>query len=218
MRLEWTQKTLALNIKNWRAEMGLSQSQLALATGVSYRLIQELEAGKGNPTVETLFKLAAVFKVTMNQLLELRFIKLSESQEDFLQIFKKNFKAATVSAFLRNLEGVILWGNKNAERYLRNTSLSHGPVDLSDEFFSDLKTMLSLQYSSERLGNSFPYMIYMDQPRSKERIYYKCYPTLILPFRGRQPIFSSVYITEISQDCVGNYFTYCQHLFHCIFD
>lgn len=46
-------------IKERRALLGLTQQDLADYTGLSLRIIKTIEAGKGNPSVVTLSKIAA---------------------------------------------------------------------------------------------------------------------------------------------------------------
>lgn len=47
-------------IKERRALLGLTQQDLADYTGLSLRIIKSIEAGKGNPSVATLSKIAEV--------------------------------------------------------------------------------------------------------------------------------------------------------------
>ena len=47
-------------LKKRRIRLQVTQETLALLTGVSLRTIKQLEAGKGNPTLETIQKLAHV--------------------------------------------------------------------------------------------------------------------------------------------------------------
>lgn len=47
-------------IKERRALLGLTQQDLADYTGLSLRIIKSIEAGKGNPSVATLLKIAEV--------------------------------------------------------------------------------------------------------------------------------------------------------------
>jgi transcriptional regulator with XRE-family HTH domain len=62
-------KTIAANVRGLRAARGLSAAALARASGVSRATLAELEAGRGNPTVETLYGLASVLGVTLADLL-----------------------------------------------------------------------------------------------------------------------------------------------------
>ncbi|MEY2760496.1 MAG: hypothetical protein RLZZ96_396 [Bacteroidota bacterium] len=56
MHLNYIVETL----KKRRIRLQVTQETLALLTGVSLRTIKQLEAGKGNPTLETIQKLAQV--------------------------------------------------------------------------------------------------------------------------------------------------------------
>lgn len=47
-------------IKQRRAELDVTQELLAELSGVGLRTLKGLEAGKGNPTLETLLKIAEV--------------------------------------------------------------------------------------------------------------------------------------------------------------
>src|SRR5215216_1504705 len=62
-------KTIAANVRRLRLDRGLSGAALARASGVARATLAELEAGRGNPTVETLYGLASVLGVTLADLL-----------------------------------------------------------------------------------------------------------------------------------------------------
>ena len=62
-------KTIAANVRRLRTGRGLSAAALARASGVARATLAELEAGRGNPTVETLYGLASVLGVTLADLL-----------------------------------------------------------------------------------------------------------------------------------------------------
>lgn len=47
-------------IKERRSLLGLTQQDLADYTGLSLRIIKSIEAGKGNPSVSTLSKIAEI--------------------------------------------------------------------------------------------------------------------------------------------------------------
>ena len=53
-------------LKKKRKFLGLTQVQFAELSGVSLRVIKALESGKGNPTFETLTKLAEVLDMELN--------------------------------------------------------------------------------------------------------------------------------------------------------
>ena len=54
------QKSIIDTLKMRRNRLQVNQESLALLTGVSLRTIKQLESGKGNPTLETIQKLADV--------------------------------------------------------------------------------------------------------------------------------------------------------------
>jgi transcriptional regulator with XRE-family HTH domain len=61
--------TVAANLRRLRAEHGRSLSELARASGVAKATLSALEAGKGNPTIETLSSLATALEVPLGDLL-----------------------------------------------------------------------------------------------------------------------------------------------------
>lgn len=48
------------NIKERRAILGLTQQDLSDYTGLSLRFIKSVEAGKGNPSIQSLEKIATI--------------------------------------------------------------------------------------------------------------------------------------------------------------
>lgn len=54
------QSNLIKALKSRREELGVTQDYLAELAGVGLRTLKEIESGKGNPTFETLNKLAEV--------------------------------------------------------------------------------------------------------------------------------------------------------------
>ena len=57
------------NLQQLRKEQGLSLDQLALKTGVSKAVLSQLENGKANPTINTIWKIATALHVTYSALL-----------------------------------------------------------------------------------------------------------------------------------------------------
>jgi transcriptional regulator with XRE-family HTH domain len=55
-------------VRELRLAERLTQEDLAEASGLSYKFIGEIERGKGNPTVETLHRLALGLGVEIDQL------------------------------------------------------------------------------------------------------------------------------------------------------
>lgn len=59
---------LGAALKECRARQRLTQEQLAERSGLSYKFIGEIERGRGNPTVETLGRLADALGVSVGAL------------------------------------------------------------------------------------------------------------------------------------------------------
>ena len=67
--MQETVKTIAGNVRRLRTARGFSAAGLARESGVARATLAELEAGRGNPTVETLYGLAKVLGITFADLL-----------------------------------------------------------------------------------------------------------------------------------------------------
>ncbi|MBR2468076.1 MAG: helix-turn-helix transcriptional regulator [Clostridia bacterium] len=59
----------AYNLKLLRQEEKLNQKQLATLVGVSQQCISEWENGKIEPTMSMLWKLADIFKISVDELI-----------------------------------------------------------------------------------------------------------------------------------------------------
>ena len=64
------QSKLIQTLKDRREQLGVTQEQLAELADVALRTVKELDSGKGNPTVNTLIKLADVLGMELK--LEIR--------------------------------------------------------------------------------------------------------------------------------------------------
>jgi transcriptional regulator with XRE-family HTH domain len=67
--MQETVNTIAANVRRLRTAAGMSAAGLARESGVARATLAELEAGRANPTVETLYGLAKVLGVTFADLL-----------------------------------------------------------------------------------------------------------------------------------------------------
>jgi transcriptional regulator with XRE-family HTH domain len=63
---------LAANLKAARAREGVSLSEMARRSGISKATLSQLEAGTGNPTIETVFSLSRALEAPISELLEPR--------------------------------------------------------------------------------------------------------------------------------------------------
>ena len=63
-------RIISTNIRKYRKERGFTQEQLALYTELSYDFIRRIETsgGKSGFSVETLYKIATVLEVSMDEL------------------------------------------------------------------------------------------------------------------------------------------------------
>ncbi len=63
-------RSVGQNIKAARAKSGLKQIQVQDSSGITYRHYQSIEAGRVNVTLETLYRLAFLFKVKIEDLVK----------------------------------------------------------------------------------------------------------------------------------------------------
>jgi transcriptional regulator with XRE-family HTH domain len=70
MQLKLHLRQLGKNIKTARKNCGLKQVEVYEGCGLTYRHYQNIEAGKVNVTVETLYRLAKLFKVSIQDFFE----------------------------------------------------------------------------------------------------------------------------------------------------
>ena len=63
------QETFANNLRNFRKSEGLTQVQCAQKAQIDYRHYQELESGRVNPTIVTVWAIAEALDLTPNDLL-----------------------------------------------------------------------------------------------------------------------------------------------------
>jgi transcriptional regulator with XRE-family HTH domain len=61
-------KLVGRNAARLRAEAGLTQEQLAERSGLTQQYISDLERGKSNPTIVTLYELATALGVSQVEL------------------------------------------------------------------------------------------------------------------------------------------------------
>src|SRR5918997_2729986 len=63
-------RSVADNIRNLRLQAGLTLAELATAAGLGKSTLAQLESGKGNPSVETLWAIAAALKVPFARIVD----------------------------------------------------------------------------------------------------------------------------------------------------
>ena len=63
-------RTVAANIRRRRTTAGMTLAELAAAAGVGKSTLAQLESGRGNPSVETLWAIAAALQIPFSRLVE----------------------------------------------------------------------------------------------------------------------------------------------------
>nr|WP_238353095.1 XRE family transcriptional regulator [Kribbella solani] len=91
------------NLRRLRSERNLSVSQLARRSGIAKATLSNLEAGEGNPTVQTLNNLAEALGVLLGDLLEVRtpsLVRAADAQviDDPTSFGRRLFRAAGAAA------------------------------------------------------------------------------------------------------------------------
>ncbi len=208
--------TLAHNLRHFRKERDISQSKLAEIAGISFRLVQQIESGKGNPTLDTIGALARSFRITATRLLHLNFIRLPGSEIDFINCYKQEFKTAEMAVELRNLDGAALWANSRTHDIHGTIDFNSGPVDLLSSYSKEARGILKTQLNAERRGHVCAYTIFHCSSNNGDQLYLRCHPTLVLTKTGNTPLFTSVYLSEIDRESEEDYYNYVGHLFNCI--
>jgi DNA-binding XRE family transcriptional regulator len=63
------QKHLAVSLRKLRKNQALTQVQFSETVGIDYRHYQEMEAGRVDPKISTIYKISRTFKVAVTELL-----------------------------------------------------------------------------------------------------------------------------------------------------
>lgn len=192
--------------------------ELAKNADVSHRLVQQIESGDANPTLDSLHHIAVAFKVTIEELTSLSHIRIIRGDKDFLKRYSQVFKSQEIGVGIRTLNGIAVWANKKVEKIHGSPLLPKGDYNLLDSYSLDARGVLKNQISAERSGYAHPYTIAHVNPTTKETLFLRCYPTLIMPNKGNVPLYTSVYITEMHEDCAINYYHYCTTLLGVIYE
>jgi DNA-binding XRE family transcriptional regulator len=210
MKIEWQKQILANNLKMFRNNFKYTQRALAKKTGISLRLIQDLEAGTGNPTIETIFLFAKFFGVEVPSLLMLNYLMIDCDPTIFLQSFKKEMESVSSGVVLRTPSGVFVWGNKNAF-LLNGRSFSNSyPADVDSRIPPDFQESFRGQLQAEQSGFTPSYFITLNRKSDQRQITLRCRPTLVIFSGDKVPFYTSVYVTDDQKD--PYYLHYCKML------
>jgi transcriptional regulator with XRE-family HTH domain len=216
MTTDGSLRVLSYNLNFCRSELGMTQNELARKARITVRSYQNIEAGKGNPTLRTVGALAEALQLTSSRLLSLDRYRLTrESVDECLTKFAHLFEDLKIGASIRTFDGVLLYRNKKFKDQFNLAEDKNGHVDLLSVLPSGAKEILRNQLSSERRGFNAPYVNFGNDAQTGERLYFRFYPCLILPPKGRDPLFSAMYMTEISQDSHSHYYQFCKTLLKC---
>lgn len=105
--------SIAYNINYFRTKNNFTQEQVAKSAGISVRTYHSIEAGEGNPTLDTLSRIAGMFKTSVVALLRLCYININQTNiEEFFNSLKIKFEDYNGLVMYRTIEGEVIWGNK----------------------------------------------------------------------------------------------------------
>src|SRR5579862_1792529 len=142
-------RTLSYNLRFMRKRSGRTQEEMASQCGVSYRLYQKIEACKANPTLLSLDRIARAMKVTVGELVRLKYVQAEGTSEEFIRDFADRFKDSRLGVGIRTHEGIALWANRRASE-LHGRSYEKGPVDLLEILPEGARDTLRFQLDCER--------------------------------------------------------------------
>ncbi len=178
-------------------------------------MYQQLESGSGNPTLETLTKIATALRITVDRILRLDHLPLKDDESTFCSRFKECFDAVRFGVGMRTTRGNILYANQFLSQVnaIEQMDLANGSgtVNLFQVLTGAAKETMRNQLNSETRGFVAPYLIYLDMPNG-ERSFLRCYPTVLYPAKGEHGNLVTIYATSPERDCQEHYFDYCQLL------
>ena len=104
---------IAENIKWFRKQKGLRQVDLAESSGVQYRYLQDIEAGKKNLTLETLEKIAFGLDVNVSELINLSRLIITSHLDRFIESNRQHFENFDLAVGVRDDDARIIYCNQN---------------------------------------------------------------------------------------------------------
>jgi transcriptional regulator with XRE-family HTH domain len=118
-------RAVATNIRSLRRDAGLTLAELAAASDLGKSTLAQLESGRANPSVETLWAIAAALKVP--------FSRLVEEQRAPLRVVRAQDVPAMRSAEAPGWAGRLLSGSQRRGRFeLYSLDLDEGSVRHAD--------------------------------------------------------------------------------------
>lgn len=220
MRDEWSwvhqaglQQILSANVKRYRKKLGMTQSELAEKAGFSLRSLQQLEAGQGNPTLDTIGNISKVLRVTVDYLLSLSCLHIDTDLDGFKNCFHTYFADHDLSVGIRDRSGNVLWTNRNAQNMLViPDEFKTAGASMYEALVPNAEHLLNFQFEIEKLNFAMPYLTMFkssDVPSGVKIL--RSYPTLIC---GQNDLYlcTCVYAAPIETDTSECYFEYCMNL------
>lgn len=204
---------LASNLVFLRNQRGLSQFEITKKSKVSLRLYQLLEAGQGNPSLETLCALAFTLQVNVSRLIYFCTLRLKTEPIVFIENYKETFAGKRYHSALRTIHGEFIWMNKNTPLLFSKESLldhSESLLNLQPPTMSDL---LQVQIDAEKLGMFMPYYLYYQSDKLETQgQYWSFYPIAVFPNQGKKPALFALYLNRHGINTDSNYYDYCANL------
>src|SRR3954447_2625938 len=138
-------RTVAANIRALRRDAGLTLAELAAASNLGKSTLAQLESGKANPSVETLWAIAAALQVP--------FAQLVEEQRAPLRVVRARDVPAMRSAEAPGWAGRLLSGSQRRGRFeLYALDLEQGTVRHADAHHSGVEEHLVVVTGRLRIG------------------------------------------------------------------
>ena len=203
---------LAQNLRHFRTQKSLTQEQFAEFCGISLRLYQKLEGQGGNPTLQTLTKIARALHTTADRLLRLDHLYPCIIRQTFLNLFHEHFATSAFAAGIRTTKGISVYANVEFERMMRGGlyQFTH-PTNLLRILRGEAKETLENALIREINGLPTPYINYYERPDGK-RIFMQYYPTL-LHYPGEiEDKLVAMYVTNPDLRADDAYFSYAEEL------
>ena len=92
-----SKKTLGMMISSFRKEKGMTQIELAEKMGVTDKAVSKWERDIACPDVSTLPKLAEIFDVSVDELMQCKAESQNEKEKDFTSVIHMIMKAVALA-------------------------------------------------------------------------------------------------------------------------
>lgn len=138
-------RAVAANIRSLRRDAGLTLADLASASGLGKSTLAQLESGRANPSVETLWAIAAALQVP--------FAQLVEEQRSAVRVVRVADRPAMRSAEAPGWAGRLLSASQRRGRFdLYSLDLEAGTVRHADAHHAGVEEHLVVTTGRMRAG------------------------------------------------------------------